>query len=131
MGGRTSNGPLSGGSSALQTSPLPAPKVVHHPPSCKNHLLKQRDFRRKCLPDRLHQTFMAPKKDRLSKEEALNFLLTHIVIERGLTLQIDQSALFNLTHLAQRAAHEVSEKEGVIPHEVIEELAAEYLEDTR
>lgn len=68
------------------------------------------------------------KKTRVSKEEALNFLLTHIIVERGVTLELDQLALFSLSNLAQRAVEHISESEGVIPHELIEELATEYLE---
>ena len=71
---------------------------------------------------------MALKKERITKEEALNFLLTYIIIERGQTLHLDQLALFNLSNLARRAVEEVAATDGIIPHEVIEELAGEYLE---
>ncbi len=71
---------------------------------------------------------MSSRKVRVTKEEALNFLLTHIVVERGLVLTIDQLALFNLNNLAQRAVEQIAETEGIIPHEVIEALASEYFE---
>ena len=70
-----------------------------------------------------------PRKDRISKEEALNFLLTHIIVERGKSVMLDQLTLFNLTNLAQQAVNQISESEGIIPHEVIESLAAEFLEN--
>ena len=72
---------------------------------------------------------MTASKERISKEEALSFLLTHIVVERGEAIQLDQLALFNLTNIAQRAVEEISESEGIIPHEVIEALAAEFMGD--
>ncbi len=68
------------------------------------------------------------RKERITKEEALNFLLTHIVVERGQTITLDQLTLFNLNNLARRAVDQISESEGIIPHEVIEALAAEFLE---
>lgn len=70
---------------------------------------------------------MPPRKERITKEEALNFLLTHIVVERGETLTLDPLGLFNLTNLAQQAAMEINASEGIIPHEVIESLAAEHM----
>ena len=69
-------------------------------------------------------------KDRISKEEALNFLQTHIIVERGQTITMDQLTLFNLTNLAKEAVHQISVSEGIIPHEVIESLAAEFLENS-
>ena len=70
---------------------------------------------------------MAGKKERITKEEALSFLLTYIVVEQGVSLELDQLALFNLTNLAQQAVVTINETEGIIPHEVIESLATEYL----
>lgn len=70
---------------------------------------------------------MPQKKERITKSEALNFLLTHIVIEQGETIELNQVALFTLTNLAQQAVDEIESQEGIIPHEVIEALAAEYL----
>ena len=67
------------------------------------------------------------KKERITKEEALNFLLTHLVVERGETVTLDQLSLFNLSNLAQQAAMEINATEGIIPHEVIESLASEFL----
>jgi hypothetical protein len=71
---------------------------------------------------------MAQKKDRITREEVLSFLLTHIVVEHSQTLVLDQFALFNLTNLALRAVDEMTDSEGIIPHEVIESLAKEYLD---
>ena len=71
---------------------------------------------------------MAQKKDRITREESLSFLLTYIVVEQNQTLVLDQFALFNLTNLALRAIDEMTDSEGIIPHEVIESLAKEYLD---
>ncbi len=71
----------------------------------------------------------ASGKERISKAEALSFLLTHIVVERGFALELDQLGLFKLNSVAQRAVDEISDTESIIPHEVIERLAAEYLDN--
>ena len=71
---------------------------------------------------------MPQKRDRITKEEALSFLLTFIVVEKQHSLVLDQLALFNLTNLALRAVEETNANEGVIPHELIESLATEYLD---
>lgn len=69
---------------------------------------------------------------RISREEALSFLLTHMVVEQGYTLELNQQTLFTLTSLATQAENRINTEEGVIPHEVIEELAARFIasEDT-
>ena len=71
---------------------------------------------------------MAQKKHRITREEALSFLLTYIVVERNQNLVLDQLTLFNLTNLAQRAVDETTDSEEIIPHEIIESLAKEYLD---
>lgn len=69
------------------------------------------------------------RKERISKEEALSFLLTYIVVERGQAITLDQLTLFNLTNLAKQAVHQISESDGIIPHEVIESLATEFIKE--
>lgn len=66
-------------------------------------------------------------RERISKADALNFLLTCMVVERGTTIELDQLTLFNLNSIAQQAADEINESDDIIPHEVIETLATEYL----
>ena len=68
------------------------------------------------------------KKERISTAEALSFLLTYIVVDCGITLELNQLNLFTLSNLAQRASEDISNTGGIIPHELIEELAEEYLE---
>ncbi len=59
---------------------------------------------------------------RLNKEEALSFLLTHLVVERGETFEMNPLTLFHLMHLAAEAENRMQQEQGVIPHEVIEEI---------
>ena len=63
----------------------------------------------------------------MTQQEALSFLLTHLVVEKNITLKIDQISLFNLMTVAGEAQQIVKDKEGVIPHEIIESLAGEYI----
>ncbi|MBT5701103.1 MAG: hypothetical protein HOI67_06595 [Gammaproteobacteria bacterium] len=71
---------------------------------------------------------MAQKKDRMTKEEALSFLLTYLVVEQNHLLVLDQLELFNLTNLAQNAVEKMTDSEGIVPHELIESMAKEYLD---
>ena len=70
---------------------------------------------------------MATNKERLTKEEALSFLLTQIVVEQNTKIDLDPLSLFNLFDLAQQAVDEISESEGIIPHEIIEKMAREFV----
>ncbi|MBQ76312.1 MAG: hypothetical protein CMQ20_14995 [Gammaproteobacteria bacterium] len=71
------------------------------------------------------------QKPKITKEVALSFLLTYIVIEQSREIKIDQITLFEITNLAQQAADTINEEDDVIPHEVIEALANEYLQDNK
>ncbi len=66
--------------------------------------------------------------NRISRQEALAFLLTHMVIEKAYTFELNQNTLFTLTSLATEAENRINTEEGVIPHEVIEEIAARFME---
>ena len=70
---------------------------------------------------------MPANKERLSKEEALSFLLAYIVVEQNEVITLDQMSLFRLTNLAQRAVTIIDAEEGHIPHEIIEQLAREFM----
>ncbi len=65
---------------------------------------------------------------RLSKEEALSFLLTHIVVEKACQFEMTPANLFELINLAAEAQTRVANEEGCIPHEVIEEVAQIFIE---
>lgn len=60
---------------------------------------------------------------RISKEEALSFLLTHIVIEKAYHFEITPAILFELMNLAAEAVSRVADEDDSIPHEIIEEVA--------
>jgi len=65
--------------------------------------------------------------NRISREEALSFLLTHMVVEKAYSFELNQSTLFTLTTMATEAENRINTEEGVIPHEVIEEIAAGFM----
>lgn len=65
---------------------------------------------------------------RISKEQALSFLLTHLVVDQQQVFELGPKALFSLMHLAAQAEERINNEEGVIPHEIIEELAREFLD---
>tara|TARA_R110002072_G_scaffold59158_5_gene150745 strand:- start:16735 stop:16947 length:213 start_codon:yes stop_codon:yes gene_type:complete len=67
-------------------------------------------------------------KSRLSKEEALSFLLTYLIVERQQSFTLNQMTLFSLSNLALEVEHRLSSEEGLIPHEVIEALADQFIE---
>jgi hypothetical protein len=67
-------------------------------------------------------------RTRITKDEALSFLLTYIVVEQSTELQVDQFTLFNLNSLAQQASEMINSEDGIIAHEIIEELAHQFLE---
>lgn len=62
-------------------------------------------------------------KSKLSKEDALSFLLTHIVIERNSPFEMNQINLFRLTQMATEAVALIEQEDDIIPHEVIEKIA--------
>ncbi|PDH41496.1 MAG: hypothetical protein CNE99_01795 [OM182 bacterium MED-G24] len=62
---------------------------------------------------------------RLSQQEALSFLLTHLVVERQISFEMNQMTPFKLLSLATEAEETANGTDGAIPHEVIEQLAAQ------
>ena len=66
-------------------------------------------------------------ESRITKEEALSFLLTYLVVEQGRTVELDTVTLFNLNRIAGEAVTVVNNEEGLIPHEVIEEAARAWI----
>lgn len=68
------------------------------------------------------------RSHRLTKEKALSFLLTYIVVEKERTFEMNQTSLFTIMSLAAEAESRINRENGVIPHEVIEEVAARFLD---
>ena len=67
-------------------------------------------------------------KPRLTKEEALSFLLTYLIVERQQTFTLNQMTLFNLSNVASEVVTRLASEEGLIPHEAIEALADQFIE---
>ena len=65
-------------------------------------------------------------RSKFSKEDALSFLLTHIVIEQNNSFEMNQLNFFKLTQLAIEATAMIDQGEDLIPHEVIEEVALKF-----
>ncbi len=70
------------------------------------------------------------QKQKITKEEALSFLLTVIVVEHTHQISLNPATLFAVSNLAQQAADEINDTEGSIPHEVIEMFATKFLEES-
>jgi|TARA_Y100000310_G_scaffold344219_1_gene455787 hypothetical protein len=66
---------------------------------------------------------------RITKEEALSFLLNHLVIEQGQSITLDQMSLFELMTIATLGAEKINKEEEAIPHEVLQELAGSFGSD--
>lgn len=64
---------------------------------------------------------------RITTEEALSFLLTHIVVERNHAVELTPLSLLNLMNSARMAEDRINKEEGVIPHEVLEEIANDFI----
>jgi hypothetical protein len=62
-------------------------------------------------------------RSRLTKEEALSFLLTHLVVEKEQVFEMNPATLFSIMALAAEAEGRLNREEGLIPHEVIESIA--------
>lgn len=67
-------------------------------------------------------------KPRLTKEEALSFLLTYLIVERQQIFTLNQMTLFTLSNLAAEVVTRLALEEGLIPHEVMEALADQFIE---
>jgi len=68
-------------------------------------------------------------KSRIRQQETLSFLFTYLLVEHSREINLDKISLFKLTRLAQDAANRINEEDGLIPHEIIELVAAEFAED--
>lgn len=80
------------------------------------------------MPGLWHNRGAMRKSGRINKEQALSFLLTHIVVEKQCPLELTPQSLFALMTLAGEAEERVNQEEGIIAHEVIEELATGFID---
>ena len=67
----------------------------------------------------------------MTQQEALSFLLTYLVVEKKLTVKLDQMSLFKLTTMANEAHELIEDQENAIPHEIVESLAEEYIRENK
>ncbi|XOV90408.1 MAG: hypothetical protein ACFHX7_11130 [Pseudomonadota bacterium] len=66
-------------------------------------------------------------RGKITREEALSFLLTHIVVEKQVSFEMNQLTLFNLMSMASQAEQRLREEQGLVRHEVIEAIAEEFI----
>ena len=64
----------------------------------------------------------------MTKQEALSFLLTCIVVEKNHPFQMTTIALFELMSLADEAITEINNLEDAIPHEILESYATRFID---
>lgn len=63
---------------------------------------------------------------KISKEEALSFLLTYLVVEKKQTITLDQMSLFELMSMAAQGADTINREAETLPHEILQELAENF-----
>ena len=68
---------------------------------------------------------------RIEKTEALSFLLTYLVVEQQMSFEMNQYNLFRLTTMAAEAELQINGQDGIIPHEIIESIAADFLNEQK
>ncbi|MFT7687755.1 MAG: hypothetical protein ACI9FB_003112 [Candidatus Azotimanducaceae bacterium] len=64
----------------------------------------------------------------LTKEKALSFILTHIVVTKARPLSLTPHVLFELMTLASDVENTLEKDNDLIPHEVIESLTDTYID---
>jgi len=68
---------------------------------------------------------MPPKK--LSKYDAMAYLLTRIMVDRAQPLTLAPALLFSAMHLSEQAVETIQQHKQIIPHELMESLTEEFL----
>jgi len=66
-------------------------------------------------------------KKQFSKNDALAFLLTYIVVDQARSLHLTPALLFSIMNLSEQAATTIQQNEHIIPHELVESMAGEFL----
>jgi len=62
----------------------------------------------------------------MTKQEALSFLLSYIVVEKNYHFELNPVSLFQLMTLADEAEQTINQSEDIIPHELLENLATSF-----
>ena len=69
-----------------------------------------------------------PRSHRLTKADAVTFLLTYIVVENGKSFEMNALNLFHIMSMAATAVEQAHQQENSIPHEIIEEIAQPFIQ---
>lgn len=70
-----------------------------------------------------------PRTQRLTKTDAIAFLLTHIVVERGKSFEMNALNLFHIMSMADIAVEQSIQQDDSIPHEIMEAIAQPFIEN--
>jgi hypothetical protein len=70
-----------------------------------------------------------PRTQRLTKADAIAFLLTHIVVERARSFEMNPLNLFHIMHMADTAVEQATQQESSIPHEIMEAIAKRFIQN--
>jgi hypothetical protein len=63
----------------------------------------------------------------MTRQEALYFLLTHIVVEKNHHFELNPQSLFALMTIAGDAEQSLENAQDAIPHELLESLAKGFI----
>ena len=66
----------------------------------------------------------------MTRQEALSFLLTCVVVEKSHPFQMTATTLFELMSLADEAITEINNNDDAIPHEILESYAVQFTEQS-
>jgi len=69
-----------------------------------------------------------PRNQRLTKADAIAFLLTYIVVEKGQNFEMSALNLFHIMSMADIAVEQAIQQENSIPYEIIEALAQPFIQ---
>lgn len=68
-----------------------------------------------------------PRTQRLTKADAVTFLLTHIVIESEISFEMNALNLFHIMSMADTAVEQAIQQQSSIPHEIMEAIAKPFI----
>lgn len=66
-------------------------------------------------------------KTQFSKNDAITFLLTHIVVDQAQPLPLTPAQLLSIMNLSEQATTSIEQNEHIIPHELVESMAGGFL----
>jgi hypothetical protein len=69
-----------------------------------------------------------PRTQRLTKADAVLFLLTYIVVEKGQSFEMSALNLFHIMSMANAAVEQANAEENSILHEIMEAIAEPFIQ---